>query len=407
MKFCLIGQTLSHSYSAILHRALGADYSLVEVAEGMLGDFAKNNIYDGYNVTIPYKSAIMPYLDALSPLADRLGAVNTVCRQEGRTVGYNTDYAGFLGALDYYRVDVKGRHALVLGTGGAGKMAATALADKGATVTVVSRSGKVNYDNVYDQKDVRLIVNATPVGTFPHIDQTPLDVSRFDGLQFVYDLVYNPYRTRLMLDAMAVGAEAQNGLAMLVIQALEARKLWTDASYAAGDVRRLVATLAKQTLNVALVGMPSAGKSTVGKLVASGLGRPFVDTDRRITERTGRTPRQIIEEDGEDAFREVEAAVVREVCAMRGVVIALGGGAILRAETRTLLKQTAMTALLLRDLSALSTEDRPTLQREGAEALYRRRAPLYRAVQDLTVSNQGTPQQCAQQIIDAYENFGN
>ncbi len=396
-----------HSYSAILHRALGADYSLVEVAEGMLGDFAKNNIYDGYNVTIPYKSAIIPYLDALSPLADRLGAVNTVCRQEGRTVGYNTDYAGFLGALDYYRVDVKGRHALVLGTGGAGKMAATALADKGAMVTVVSRFGKVNYDNVYDQKDVRLIVNATPVGTFPHIDQTPLDVSRFDGLQFVYDLVYNPYRTRLMLEAMAVGAEAQNGLAMLVIQALEARKLWTDASYTAGDVRRLVATLAKQTLNVALVGMPSAGKSTVGKLVASGLGRPFVDTDRRITERTGRTPRQIIEEDGEDAFREVEAAVVREVCAMRGVVIALGGGAILRAETRTLLKQTAMTALLLRDLSALSTEDRPTLQREGAEALYRRRAPLYRAVQDLTVSNQGTPQQCAQQIIDAYENFGN
>ena len=405
MKYCLIGKTLSHSYSATLHRACGLEYDLVEVSPERVGDFVQARGYAGYNVTIPYKSTVIPYLDEVSPLAARAGAVNTVVVAEGRSKGYNTDYRGFAGALDYYGIAVEGKHALVLGSGGASKVVRLALEDRGARVTVVSRTGEVNYTNVYERQDVAIVVNATPVGTYPAVDEAPLDIARFAHLEFVYDLVYNPYRTQLIEDARRLGVRAQNGLAMLVIQALEAERLWTDKQYRDEDVDRLLRTLEGATLNIALMGMPSAGKSTVGKALAEALHKPFVDTDALIAEREGRTPRDIIVGDGEPRFRQIEAEAVREACSMRGAVIALGGGSVLREDNRSLIGKTAMVVYLTKDLAALTDDDRPTLQQAGAAALLRARAPIYLATKDVEVANDGTVEDAVRQIMNAYENF--
>ena len=404
MKYCLIGKTLSHSYSERLHRAYGLDYTLEEVAPQDLARFVKGSPYDGFNVTIPYKKDIIPFLDELSPLAERLGAVNTVLRKGGRTIGYNTDYAGFLGALAYYGYDPTGVRAAVLGTGGAGQMATMALLDKGADVVGVSRKGAVNYNNC-NRYDFDLIVNCTPVGTYPDPSPACVNVGEFPHLAFVYDLVYNPYRTRLMLDARRVGIEAHGGLTMLVIQALAAREIWTDVPYKAVDVKTCIRTLRNDTINMALMGMPSSGKTTVGRALAEAMGKQFVDVDALVTARTGRTPRDIILEDGEPAFRAVEAKAVAEVCGMRGVVIALGGGSVLLPQNRELLQKTAFITYITRDLTALTDLDRPTLQRAGAARLFAERDPIYRALADFSVDNDGSVEHAVDQIKNAYENL--
>lgn len=406
MKYCLIGKTLSHSYSAVLHGGYGLDYGLVEIAPDLLGNWVQQSGYDGYNVTIPYKRDIIPYLHALSPLAARLGAVNTVVNANGKLTGYNTDYVGFAEALHYHGLEVAGRHALVLGTGGASAVVQAVLEDLGAaSVMVVSRTGNVNYDNCYNLANTQIIVNATPVGTYPHVEDTPLDVGRYPNLQWVYDLVYNPYRTRLVLDARAKGARAHNGLSMLVIQALAAEKIWLGKDYDRQEIQTCIRRLLGDTLNIALMGMPSAGKSTIGKALAEALGRAVLDTDAMITQAAGRTPGAIIREDGEAAFREIEAKTVAEACAKRGVVLSLGGGSILLDQNRHLLRGTALVVYIRRDLSALNATDRPTLAAAGAQELYARRNPIYQGMADLTIDNNGSIQDAVKQICIAYENL--
>jgi len=404
MKYCLVGKTLSHSYSERLHRAYGLDYTLEEVAPDDLQRFVKSSPYDGFNVTIPYKKDVIPFLDEVSPLAARLGAVNTVLRRDGRTIGYNTDYAGFLGALDYYGYDTAGKRAAVLGTGGAGQMAATALRDRDATVTPVSRSGAVNYANCTGY-DFDFIVNCTPVGTYPDTSPAVIDAKAFPHLGFVYDLVYNPFRTQLMSDARGLGVEAHGGLAMLVIQALAAREIWTGISYTDLDVKTCLRTLQNETINLVLMGMPSSGKSTIGRALAAQMGKRLVDVDALVTARTSRTPREIIEEDGEPAFRLVEAKAVEEACSMRGVIVALGGGSVLLGSNRTLLRKTGFITYIRRDLSSLTDFDRPTLQAAGAERLFVERDPIYRSLADFTVDNNGAIDSAVNQIRVAYENF--
>lgn len=408
MKYCLIGKTLSHSYSRTLHRSYGLDYDLVEVAEADLPLWLRRDDHDGFNVTIPYKEAVIPYLDGLDPSARRCGAVNTVRRKGDKLWGYNTDYEGLVGAYAHYGVQVKGRNVLILGTGGAAKMAAVAMRDLGAaSVQTVSRRGPVDYTNCYEQADTHILINATPVGTYPNVDASPVDVRRWPRLQFVYDLVYNPYRTALVDAAKACGVPAQNGLAMLVIQALAARRIWEGTPYTPADIEACMGRLRSATLNIALVGMPSSGKSTVGRALAEATGKPYLDTDLWLTERHGRTPRQIITEDGEDAFRTLEEEAVSAVSRARGAILATGGGAVLRENNRSLLHHTAMVVYLVRELSLLSDEGRPTLQQAGAATMFARRDPIYRAMADVVVDNDGTVQSAVQRILQAYEHFGN
>lgn len=407
MKFCLIGKKLSHSYSETLHRSYGLDYKLFEVAPDELEDFATNCEYDGYNVTIPYKKEIMRYLDSVSPLAERVGAVNTVVNRNGKKCGYNTDYHGFLGALRYAGVSVKDKNVLVLGSGGASNVALVALKDAGAkTITVVSRSGEINYENCYELSDTEIIVNATPVGTFPEIEAAPIDIAKFKKLDFLFDLIYNPIKTALIKKAERLGIGRLNGLCMLVIQALKAREIWLGTPFDDADVEKCLKALKEKTVNIALCGMPSSGKSTVGRLISEKLKKEFYDTDEVIYEMTGRTPEQIILNDGEKAFRDVEEKAVASVCAKRGVVIALGGGAVLRERNRSFLDSTAFTVWLKRDLKLLDDTDRPTLKGAGAENLYKMRASVYDEVSDFSVSNDNLAEDTAKEIIKAYEDIG-
>lgn len=399
MRFALLGERLAHSYSALLHQSYGLDYQLHEVPKEELADFAAHCPYDGYNVTVPYKQAIIPLLDGLDDRARKLGAVNTVKIQDGRRIGYNTDYDGFLGALYYFGVDVRGKNALVLGSGGASAVVQAVLKDLGATVCVVSRKGPVNYQNC-DGYRADILVNATPVGTHPNLDDAPIDLQRLVGLQFVYDLVYNPKCTALVYQARRLGIPAANGLTMLVIQALAARELWLGIPYTQEDMERCLVTVQQQTDNIALIGMPSSGKSTIGQRLADRLNRPFVDTDKMIEQKTRQTCEAIICTQGEAAFRAIEEEVVREACCLRGIVLALGGGSILSEASRRRLKQTATVVWLQRDLVSLQSTGRPTLQAQGAQAMYQARRPLYESTADYVVAND-TVEQTVTAVMDA------
>ena len=407
MKYCLIGEKLTHSFSAILHGSLGADYSLVEVKDGDLERFVKDSDYDGYNVTIPYKKSVIPFLDGVSALAKRLGAVNTVKCENGKKTGYNTDYYGFLQTLKEEGVSPEGKIALVLGTGGAANTAVAALYDAGAKqVFTVSRTGEINYRNCYDLKNVKIIVNATPVGTAPDYDFAPIDLERFKGVEFVFDLVYNPFCTALLKKAQELNIACANGAKMLVYQALYARQIWTGEKITESAARRCFAAIKEQTVNIALVGMPSSGKTTVGKIISEKLCKKFVDTDAVVSDICGKTPAELISAGKESEFRAIESQALKIAVSTCGSIVATGGGAILSPLNRRLLKQTSFVVYLKRDLEKLETTGRPISKARGVYDIYSERAPLYESVADITVSNDGDAEVAAERIISAYENFG-
>lgn len=407
MKYCLLGEKLSHSFSRILHESLGARYALEEVEREKLGEFVLNSDYDGFNVTIPYKKQIIPYLDALSDLAKRLGAVNTVKCENGKMSGYNTDYYGFLQTLKTHGVAVEGKTAMVLGSGGASATAVAALEDLGAkNVVVVSRKGETNYSNCYGVKDVSVIVNATPVGTFPDYDSAPVDLERFSGIEFVFDLVYNPFRTKLLTVAEKLGVPHANGAEMLIYQALFSREIWTGEPVSDDNAKKCLAAIKNSTVNIALVGMPSSGKSTVGKIIAEKLGKNFSDTDGEVFSLSGKTPESIIVERGESEFRKVESVALKNCLSRCGSVVATGGGAILSPENRRILKQTSFVVYIKRDLDKLVSDGRPLSKKIGVEELFKERAPLYEFVADLIVENNGGIEEVAERIVKGYEDFG-
>lgn len=396
-EFGLLGEHLSHSISPRLHRALGGyEYALFPVAPEKLGEFLETTPCRGLNVTIPYKKAVIPYCARLSPNAERLGSVNTLVRRADGWYGDNTDYAGFCQTAR--RFEVKGAHALVLGSGGAGVMAAAALRDLGAgRVDVVSRTGEIDYVNLDRHAD--LIVNATPVGMYPENGQAPIDLREFPDCRGVIDLIYNPLRTKLLLDAEALRIPYANGLAMLVAQAAEACRVFTGRG--SENAEKVLALAQKEQENIVLLGMPGCGKTTVGKLAAVQLGRPFYDCDEELTKRCGPIPR-IFEEQGEAAFRAMETEILRELGKKTGAVIALGGGAVTREENYPLLRQNGTLIWLRRPLEALPIEGRPLSQKYSAQALYSAREPRYRAWAEHIVDNFGTAEEAAAAVLEVF-----
>ena len=304
MKCGLLGRKLGHSYSPQIHGRLG-DYSftLFEKEPEELEDFLRNSDWSGINVTIPYKKDVIPYLDALSPIAEKLGAVNCIVRRDGKLTGHNTDYFGFQCMVRSSGLDVTGKKVLVLGTGGASKPVISALEDFGANVISISRSGENNYSNLHRHADAAVIVNATPVGMYPNTGVSPVDLSLFPDLEGVLDIVYNPARTQLLLDAEARGLVAVNGLLMLVAQAKEAAEWFLTSQLDDSLIYEIHTTLRRQMENIVLVGMPGCGKSTVGKALAEKLGKTFVDADETIVELAGKPIPEIFADDGEDVFR--------------------------------------------------------------------------------------------------------
>lgn len=395
MKCGLLGRTLGHSYSPQIHAMLGDyAYTLFEKEPEEVADFLKNGDFAGINVTIPYKQAVIPYLDDLSDAARRIGAVNTILRRpDGSLWGHNTDYYGFSSMVQRTGLALEGKKVLVLGSGGASRTVVCVLEELGANPVVISRTGEDNYQNLSRHADAAAIVNTTPVGMYPNTGISPVELDGFSHLEGVLDLIYNPARTQLLLDAERRGIPTQNGLWMLVAQAKEAAEVFTGAPIAHSAIARIHHALSRQMQNLVLIGMPGCGKSTIGPLLAQATGRSFVDADETIAALAGKNIPEIFAQDGEDAFRRLETQVLADLGKRSGLVIATGGGCVTRADNYPLLHQNGILLRLERELSLLPTDGRPVSQSRSLSRLYEVRDPLYRAFADITIDNNGTPAQ--------------
>lgn len=400
MQYGCIGEHLRHSFSAEIHALLANyKYEICEVSREALDSFMKKRDFCGINVTIPYKEAVIPYLYYVDDGASAIGAVNTIVNRDGKLYGYNTDVYGMTALIDRIGINMKGKKVAILGTGGTSKTAraVSKILGAGEMIRVSRRAGDgiVTYDELYkDHTDVEVIINTTPCGMYPYADggegraDTPVDVSRFPALCGVVDAVYNPLRTNLILDALERGIPAEGGLYMLVAQAKRASEIFIDTTYPDEICERVYQKILQSKENIVLCGMPSSGKSTVGKILAEKLSMSFVDTDDMIVEMTGCPITDIFRKMGETAFRNIESEAVREASGLGGHVIATGGGAILRDENVRRLKRNGRIFFLDRPLCELMpTSDRPLASdREAIEKRYNERYPRYNSVADVRIA---------------------
>lgn len=405
MQCGLLGRKLGHSYSPQIHNLLG-DYSYVlfEKEPEELGNFLKNGEFSGLNVTIPYKKEVISYLSELSPTAQKMGCVNTVLRRsDGTLYGHNTDYFGFTSLVRHAGLSVAGKKVLVLGSGGASNTAVAALKDLGASPVVISRSGENNYQNLHLHRDAAAIVNATPVGMYPNTGVSPIDLELFPHLEGVLDVIYNPARTQLLLDAEKLGIPRENGLWMLVAQAKEAAEVFTGRKISNEVIEKIYRRLSHQMKNIVLIGMPGCGKSTIGTLLAEKLGRTLADADEKIISLAGKSIPDIFAQDGEPTFRDWETQALTELGKQSSLVIATGGGCVTKKRNYSLLHQNGYLVWLERDCSVLPTDGRPLSQANDLGKMYAARKPLYEVFADIRVENTGTPAETVQKILDALE----
>ena len=385
----LLGRKLGHSYSPQIHAMLGTyQYELYEKEPHELKDFLQQCPFVGLNVTIPYKRDVLPYCAELTDQARKLGAVNTIVRRsDGSLLGHNTDYFGFLSMLNRTKICVEGEKVLVLGSGGASATAVMVLKELGAKVVVVSRSGNDNYSNIEKHADAAVIVNATPVGMYPHVGISPVSLEQFPRLQGVLDMIYNPARTDLLQQAEKLGLVTENGLWMLVAQAKESAQWFTEKVLPDSIIPHIHRKLQLQMENIILIGMPGSGKSTVGELLAEKLGKEFVDADAEIERFADCSIPEIFANDGEDRFRQIETEVLGELGKRSGLVIATGGGCVTRQINYPLLHQNGILMWLQREIDALPTDGRPLSDPGKMETMYAVRKPFYTAFADIVIDN--------------------
>ena len=407
MKCGLLGHPLGHSYSPTIHSYLGTySYELFDIPQDKLHDFLKTSDFSGINVTIPYKKSVLQYCNDLSERARILGAVNTIIRSaKGTLVGHNTDYFGFQYMLTKSNIAVADKKVLVLGSGGASNTVCCVLRELGANVIIVSRSGENHYGNLYLHRDASLIVNTTPVGMYPNTLISPIDLNQFSNLEGVLDVVYNPSRTKILLDAEQRGLTAMNGLVMLVAQAKEAAEWFTGKAINNQIIDKIHAALKLRMENTILIGMPGCGKTTIGKLLAEKLNKKFIDLDEAFKEKTGTLPGEMITNYGEDAFRKQETEIICEFGKESGLVIATGGGCVTRAENYPHLHQNGTIFLIDRDLNLLATDGRPLSQSTNLKTMYAARKPMYESFADYIVVNAGSIETVVNEIISLEESL--
>lgn len=402
----LIGRRLGHSYSPQIHRALADyDYKLWELEPEELETFFHRQDFTGVNVTIPYKQAVIPLLDELSETARAIGAVNTVVRRGGTLCGDNTDSAGMAALIHRIMLSLEGKKVLILGTGGTSKTAVAVARSLGAAeVYRLSRSGRdgaLTYEDAARlHADADVLINTTPGGMYPAVEGCPVALDAFPNLSGVVDAVYNPLRTNLVLQARSRGIPAEGGLYMLAAQASYASALFRGCETSQRDIDLAYQTVRREMENIVLIGMPSSGKSTVGRALAERLGKRFADSDALVTERIGMPIADYFAQRGEAAFREREQEAVADLAATGGQVIATGGGAILRPENVTALRRSGRLVFLDRSPEKLiATADRPLASdREALRRRYEERYDLYCAAADLHIDGDGTVEETAQRI---------
>lgn len=410
MKYGLIGERLGHSFSKMIHTKLGDyDYELREIPKEGLDGFMRERDFLGINVTIPYKEAVIPYLDHLDDAAREIGAVNTIVNRGGKLFGYNTDFYGMKMLIAHAGIDVNGKKAAILGSGGTSKTARAVLSALGAKeILRVSRSGRdgaITYGELYEKHyDTEIIVNTTPAGMFPNINGSAIDISRFVSLSGVIDAVYNPLRTTLIKSAEEKGISAEGGLFMLVAQAVRASEIFLNKEYPTEVLDEIFKEIRREKESIVLIGMPASGKSTVGSMVAERLERKFVDTDEMITERIKMPIKDFFTLYGEEKFRGIESDVIRELAGENSLVIATGGGAVLREENIFNLKHNGKIYFIDRPLEKLiPTDTRPLASDKASiEARYNERYSIYCKSCDVRIDADCDAEAVAQKIL---ENF--
>ncbi len=392
MEYGLLGEALGHSFSPWIHQALADyDYRLYPTPRTDVEELFRRREFKGLNVTIPYKQTVIPLCDEVDPQAAAIGAVNTVVNRDGRLTGYNTDIDGLICLARRAGVNVAGKKVAVLGSGGTSRTAQAAARKLGAAqVVVISRNGEDNYGNLSRHADTQVIVNTTPVGMYPRCGVAPVSLEAFPRLEGLLDVVYNPLRTALLMEAEARGIPCSCGLPMLVAQARRAAELFTGADIPDDRLEEVVSSLNAQMRNVVLIGMPGCGKSAVGRALARRLGKEFLDLDRLIEAEAGKPIPRIFAEEGEDAFRALESAAVRKAGARTGCILSTGGGVVTRPENYAPLHQNGVIVHLTRSLEKLPTAGRPVSQSTDLRELWRRREPLYQSFADLTADNNGS-----------------
>ena len=406
MKCGLLGEKLGHSYSPQIHAELADyEYKLYEKAPDEVEDFVRRGDWHGLNVTIPYKKTVIPFCDELSETARAIGSVNTLLkRPDGTIFGDNTDAFGFETLLTQtLKADISGWKALVLGTGGASVTVCAMLRKRGAQVVPISRSGKDNYTNLEWHRDAKLLVNTTPVGMYPKNGTSLVDLGVFPKLEAVLDVVYNPARTALLLQAEKRGIPCAGGLTMLVAQAKRSSEIFLGHALPDGEIARIAWQLARQMQNVILIGMPGSGKSTVGRLLAEKLGRPLLEADKELEKAAGMSIPVIFANEGEAGFRRRETRILSELGKQSGTVISTGGGCVTREENYPLLHQNGVIVWIRRDLNSLAREGRPLSLNADLSAMYAVRAPLYEHFADFTVENDGNAGDTVNSILEVLQ----
>lgn len=392
LKCGLLGEKLGHSYSPQIHSMLADyEYKLFEKSPEELEDFLKSGEFDGLNVTIPYKKSVMPYCAELSPTAAQIGSVNTIVRRsDGSLYGDNTDAFGFENLIVHNGIEVKGKKALVLGTGGASVTAQAVLKNLGASeVVVISRKGEDSYENIAKHADAEIIANTTPVGMYPNNGKAAVDLTQFPKLSGVLDVVYNPARTALLLQAQKLCIPCAGGLYMLVSQAKRSCELFTGKSIPDSEIDRIERVLSHQMQNIVIIGMPGSGKTAVSTMLAERLGRKIFDTDTIVSEKAGVTIPEIFAAQGEAGFRKLETEATAEVGKLSGNIISTGGGVVTVADNYELLHQNGVIVWIERDTNKLARDGRPISLSSDLNELYAARLPLYERFADIKADNNG------------------
>jgi len=403
-KFALLGEKLGHSFSPQIHSMLADyEYTLKEVPKDELGDFLQNCELDGMNVTIPYKKDVLPYCSYLSDGVKRIGSANTLVKKSDGWHAYNTDYLGFRYMVESCGYSPAGKKVVVMGAGGASLAVCTALEDMGAAeIVVVSRKGENNYGNLHLHADAEMLVNATPVGMYPHTGESAASLDSFPNCKAVFDIVYNPARTELILQAEKKGLIHRSGLSMLVAQAYKAAEYFLDVEIPKEKVEEILRVLESQLENIILIGMPGCGKSSVGKALAKLSGRQFIDADDYLMEKFGMFAGDMIVQKGEEAFRQAESEVLSELGKQSSLIIATGGGCVTRERNYPLLHQNGRIFWLKRSLDKLPTDGRPLSQQNSLASLYEKRKALYESFADVIIDNDsGTVSETAAKILEA------
>lgn len=401
MLYGLIGRKLEHSYSPAIHRRYGnRAYRLYELEPEELGTFLRRADLGGINVTMPYKRDVLSFCDELSPAVKAIGAANTLVRRKERMIAHNTDLDGFVYMLRRADIQVKGKKVVILGSGGASLSAQAACRELGAgEVAVLSRKGQEHYADLNRHRDAVIVINATPVGMYPHCPDAPVSLEQFPACEGVADVIYNPRRTGLLMEAEERGIPCCGGLSMLVAQAKAAHELFFDTAVPDDKTEEIIREMARDSVNIVLVGMPGSGKTAVGEQLARLSGRKQIDLDDEIVRAAGCSIPELFASQGESVFRELEHKAAMAAGKESGLVITAGGGVVVREDNYPLLHQNGYICHLTRDLERLAVEGRPlSADRAALVRLEAERMPLYRRFRDTTVANNRSAEEAAAEI---------